>query len=177
MDFTVNVVIQTCQNAHAHFHEIQAILTTPLPLKSATPAFRGLQAVTAAGNRVLHHGAPRDPDTYWLWYRIFWNTGTFHGRTPSTARHLPLRLQHQCFVSQLPVLQGSWMATRAAHAGCCTFTTTVYIWHFHTAKRAIIFWCIRGARWAAPAPVQPYPTDREKNIILRHMWLRMTVTP
>ena len=118
-----------------------------------------LITVTKPGN-ILEHPLVRSMEAY-----------TQHGETSC--------LRHSINVSYLSYLycrDHGWQARAAARAGLL-HDLFLYDWHFHAKETGNYFHGLTHPRRALENAQRLFSlTDREKNIILRHMW-PLTVTP
>ena len=118
-----------------------------------------LITVTKPGN-ILEHPLVRSMEAY-----------TPHGETSC--------LRHSINVSYLSYLycrDHGWQARAAARAGLL-HDLFLYDWHFHAKETGNYFHGLTHPRRALENAQRLFSlTDREKNIILRHMW-PLTITP
>ena len=118
-----------------------------------------LITVTKPGN-ILEHPLVRSMEAY-----------TQHGETSC--------LRHSINVSYLSYLycrDHGWQARAAARAGLL-HDLFLYDWHFHAKETGNYFHGLTHPRRALENAQRLFSlTDREKNIILRHMW-PLTITP
>ena len=109
---------------------------------------------------ILEHPLVRSMEAY-----------TQHGETAC--------LRHSINVSYLSYLycrDHGWQARAAARAGLL-HDLFLYDWHFHAKETGNYFHGLKHPRRALENAQRLFSlTDREKNIILRHMW-PLTVTP
>ena len=96
---------------------------------------------------------------------------TQHGET-SCLRHS----NNVSYLSYLYCRDHGWQARAAARAGLL-HDLFLYDWHFHAKETGNYFHGLTHPRRALENAQRLFSlTDREKNIILRHMW-PLTVTP
>ena len=126
---------------------------------------------------MLHHGTQRSgiPGSGTGYSGT--SAGAFHGAYTQHGETSCLR--HSINVSYLSYLycrDHGWQARAAARAGLL-HDLFLYDWHFHAKETGNYFHGLTHPRRALENAQRLFSlTDREKNIILRHMW-PLTVTP